>query len=56
MSSNETLEVIKKRRSIRAFTAEQIKDEDLQAVLEAGVYAPSAANQQAWLLFYCTRL
>lgn len=48
MSSNETLEVIKKRRSIRAFRTEQIKDEDLQAVLEAGAYAPSAANQQAW--------
>ncbi|MBC8016571.1 MAG: nitroreductase family protein, partial [Sporomusaceae bacterium] len=48
MSSNKILEVIKKRRSIRAFTAEQVQDEDLQAVLEAGMYAPSAANQQAW--------
>lgn len=48
MITNDTLHTIKNRRSIRSFTDEQIKEEELQAVLDAGVYAPSASNQQAW--------
>ncbi len=42
MITNETLKVIKQRRSTRSFKDEQIKDEELQAVLEAGLYAPYA--------------
>jgi nitroreductase len=42
---NETLEIIKQRRSIRSFKDEQIKDAELQAVLEAGTYAPYAWDQ-----------
>lgn len=45
---NETLKNIRNRRSIRAFLPEQLKDMDLQAILEAGIYAPSASNQQPW--------
>lgn len=48
MIANETLKIIKNRRSTRSFKEEQIKDEELQTVLEAGLYAPSAMNQQAW--------
>lgn len=47
MIVNETLNVIKQRRSIRSFKDEQIKEEELQAVLEAGLYAPNAGDQ-AW--------
>ena len=47
MIVNETLKMIKQRRSIRSFKDEQIKDEELQAVLEAGMYAPNAGDQ-AW--------
>ncbi len=47
MIANETLKVIKQRRSIRSFKDEQIKEEELQAVLEAGMYAPNAGDQ-AW--------
>lgn len=47
MFTNETLRVIKQRRSIRSYKSEQIKDEELQAVLEAGLYAPNAGDQ-AW--------
>jgi nitroreductase len=47
MITNETLKTIKQRRSTRSFTDEQIKDEELQAVLEAGLYAPNAGDQ-AW--------
>ncbi|MCR3921760.1 MAG: nitroreductase family protein [Firmicutes bacterium] len=45
---NETVKTIKSRRSIRAYREEQIKKEELQAILEAGIYAPSAVNQQSW--------
>ncbi|MDR2313604.1 MAG: nitroreductase family protein [Spirochaetaceae bacterium] len=36
-----TLEDLKTRRSIRSYKAEQITDEELDAVLEAGTYAPT---------------
>jgi len=45
MIINKTLEIIKQRRSIRSFKDEQIKEEELQAVLEAGLYAPYAWDQ-----------
>jgi nitroreductase len=45
---NDTLQIIKKRRSIRHFEAEQIKDEELKAIIDAGIYAPSATNKQPW--------
>ena len=47
MLTNETLRVIKQRRSIRAYRAEQITDDEVQAVVEAGLYAPNAGGQ-AW--------
>jgi len=45
---NEILRAIKNRRSIRKYKAEQIGDAELQAIMEAAVYAPSAMNQQKW--------
>ncbi|MDR3541311.1 MAG: nitroreductase family protein [Desulfosporosinus sp.] len=45
---NETIKSILNRRSIRAYKQEQIKDEELQIILNAGMYAPSAMNQQSW--------
>lgn len=48
ISTNETLKVIKHRRSIRAFKADQVKETDLQAIIEAGLYAPSGMNKQTW--------
>lgn len=45
---NETLRAIKARRSTRKFKAEQISDEKIQAIVEAGLYAPSAHNRQSW--------
>lgn len=49
MLVNETLETIKQRRSIRSYGDEQIRDEELQAVLAAALYAPNAGGQ-AWHL------
>lgn len=38
---NAVLDAIKGRRSIRKYKAEQITDDELQTVLEAGTYAPT---------------
>ncbi|UZQ51254.1 nitroreductase family protein [Clostridium kluyveri] len=46
---NETIKTLLNRRSIRKYKPEQIKDEELNAVLEAGKYAPSGGNQQSAL-------
>ena len=45
---NETLKVIKNRRSIRKYKKEQIGESDIQAIAEAAIYAPTAMNQQKW--------
>lgn len=45
---NETLNVIRSRRSIRAYKPEQITDSELQQILESALYAPNAMNQQKW--------
>jgi nitroreductase len=45
---NETIEVIKRRRSIRKFKPEQIPDKYLQEILECAILAPNARNQQKW--------
>ena len=42
----EALEVLKNRRAIRAYKPEQITDEELNAVLEAGTYAPTGGGTQ----------
>ena len=39
-------ELLKTRRSVRKYRPEQVPDELLDAVLEAGLYAPSAMNNQ----------
>ena len=44
---NETIENLKSRRSIRKFKDEQISDEDLKTILEAGTYAPTARGMQS---------
>lgn len=42
--------IFKNRRSVRQYKPEQISDALLDAVLEAGVYAPSAMNNQKTVL------
>jgi nitroreductase len=46
---NETMKTLLNRRCIRAYKPAQITDEELNAVLEAGKYAPSGANRQSAL-------
>ena len=44
---NQTIEDLKTRRSIRKFKEEQISDEELKTILEAGTYAPTARGLQS---------
>ena len=46
---NETIKTLLERRSIRKFKPEQIGEEVLNTILDAGMYAPSGANQQSAL-------
>lgn len=41
-------EAIKGRRSCRNFLSDQIKESDLESILEAGTWAPSPLNGQPW--------
>jgi len=45
---NEVIECIKKRRSVRRFELEQLKQEELDLIIEAGIYAPTGHNTQPW--------
>lgn len=43
----ETLHDLKTRRSCRKYKAEQIREEELQQILEAGTYAPTGMGSQS---------
>ncbi|GHU98493.1 nitroreductase [Clostridia bacterium] len=45
---NDVLKAIQERRSVRAFKLDQLKNEDIETILEAGRQAPSAKNGQPW--------
>jgi nitroreductase len=42
------LDFIKQRRSIRSFEITEITEDDIEMILEAGRWAPSASNRQPW--------
>ena len=43
---NESMKTLLNRRSVRSFRPEQLREEDLAAILKAGTYAPSAMGKQ----------
>ena len=45
---NEVLSAIHARRSTRAFTSQQVSREDLETILEAGLWAPTGNGKQLW--------
>ena len=49
------LPVIVERWSPRAFDASEMPQEDLEVILEAGGWAPSAFNVQPWTFLYARR-
>jgi len=52
--TNETLQVLENRRSCRKFKPDMIKDEELEAVVRAGTFAPSGKNQQSSVIIVVT--
>jgi len=42
------LNLLQKRRSIRRYTDKMLKKEDLTAILQAGLLAPTSCNKQSW--------
>jgi nitroreductase len=46
--SSDLLNTIYTRRSVRKFTGEGVKKEDLLSILRSGMAAPSAVNVQPW--------
>jgi len=46
MIDTPVMEIIRKRRSIRKYKPEQINDEELETIIEAGRFAPSGGNNQ----------
>lgn len=48
---NEVLKAIRERRSIRRFKPDQVSDDELKAVLEAGTWAPTGmGSQEPWIV------
>jgi nitroreductase len=45
---NAVLNAIKNRRSVRKYKLDQIDQKNLETILEAGIYAPTACNEQPW--------
>lgn len=43
----EILELMKRRRSIRKYEGKQVERESLEAIIEAGLYAPNAGGRSA---------
>ena len=52
--SNPTIELLRARKSVRAYEKEPIPEEDVQRILEAAVQAPSAGNMALWTIIRVT--
>jgi nitroreductase len=44
MNENETIKIIKQRRSIRQFLEKQISENDLNTIINTGLYAPNGGT------------
>lgn len=44
-------EAIRKRKSIRSFEKDKVSVQELNDILEAGTFAPSAKNRQPWFFY-----
>lgn len=49
------LELIAKRRSIRAFAPQPVEPEKINSLFEATRWAPSSTNEQPWVYVYATK-
>ena len=51
---NETLKVLKERRSCRNFKPDMVREDDLKAIIEAGTYAASGMGKQSPVIIAVT--
>jgi nitroreductase len=51
---NKVVDAIKQRRTVKAFSDEPITDEQLQLILDSGIWAPSWLNIQPWKFIVIT--
>lgn len=51
---NQTIQQLKDRKSVRVFTEQPITQEEVSAILEAAVNAPTAGNQQLYTILHVT--
>lgn len=45
---SDTINIIKRRKSVRSFKPEQISDAELEEIMEAALRAPLANNSERW--------
>jgi len=53
-SMKDAITVIHERKSVRNFTGEKVKKEDLETIVRAGMAAPTAVNMQPWAFIIVT--
>ena len=51
---NETIKLLMERKSVRQFVQEEMPREDVEAILNAAVQAPSAGNMTLWTIINVT--
>ena len=51
---NETIRLLMERKSVRQFVMEEMPKEDIRAILEAAVQAPTAGNKSLWTAIHVT--
>lgn len=51
---NQVIEQLKERKSVRVFTDKPIPQEEVSAILEAAIHAPTAGNQQLYTIIHVT--
>jgi nitroreductase len=49
------MDLIRKRRSVRAFSSEPVEQEKINSLFEATRWAPSSTNEQPWVFIYATK-
>ncbi len=49
------MNAIKERKSIRKYKPDDVKREDIEEIIKAGILAPSAKNRQPWKYIVYTK-
>lgn len=53
-SEKSAMDALLQRRSVRSFTEEPVSEDQVRAILRAGMFAPSAHNKRTWELITVT--